>query len=62
MFLLIELLTRNLVLKIYKNRPTTGIRSNEKLYNVKCAITDIHNVYVYFYWLETRLIKTLSPP
>ena len=38
-----------------------GIKSNEILYNLKCAITDIYDVYLYFYWLLTLLMETSSP-
>ena len=40
-----QLLSENLA----KNRPKQGIKSNKKLHNVKCAITDICCVYLYFY-------------
>ena len=36
------------------------IKSNEKLYNVKCAITDTYDVYLYFYRLPTLLMEILS--
>ena len=47
-------------MKIHKNWPKIGIKSNEKLYNVKCVITDIYDVYIFFYWLLTLLMETLS--
>ena len=34
-----------------------GIKSKEKFYNVKCAITDIYDLYLYFYWLLTLQSK-----
>ena len=58
-----------LLIKLLMCRPTAlfwkftkisqkqGIKSNEKLYNLKCAITDIYDVYLYFYWLLTLLKK-----
>ena len=37
-----------------------GIKFIEELYNVKGAIIRIYDVYLYFYWLLTLLIETLS--
>ena len=54
MSLVIKLITHKpaaLFQKIYKNQPNLGIKSSVKLYNVKCAITDIYDVYPYFHWL-----------
>ena len=59
-----ELLTHNLAASFRKSTKIGqkhGIKSNEKLYNVKCAITDLYDVYLYFYWLLTLLIETLRP-
>ena len=37
-----------------------GIKFIEELFNVKGAIIRIYDVYLYFYWLLTLLIETLS--
>ena len=34
------------ILKIYKNQSKQGIKSNEKLHNLKCAFTDNYHVYL----------------
>ena len=47
--------------KYTKITPRQGIKSHEKLYNVKCAITDIYDMYLYFYWLLTLFMETISP-
>ena len=50
MFSLIELLThkpRASFRKSTKIDQKQGIKSNEKLYIVKCAITDLYDVYLY---------------
>ena len=35
-------------MKIFKNWPEQGIKSNEKLYDLECAVTDIYDLYLYF--------------
>ena len=37
------------VLWVNKHDVNVNVNVNEKLYNVKCATTDIYNVYLYFY-------------
>ena len=61
MFLLIELLVHKPTASFWKSTkitPKQVIKSNEKLYNEKCAITDIYDVYLYVYWLLTLLMET----
>ena len=50
--LLMELLTHDLAASFRKSTKIGQkqcIKSNEKLHNVKCAITDPYDVYLYFY-------------
>ena len=59
----LNLLTHKPAVSLWKSTKIgqkQGIKSNEKLHNVKCAITNIYDVYLYFYWLLTLLIETLS--
>ena len=50
--LLIELVEHKLATSFRKSikiGQKQGIKYNEKLYNVKCAITGVYDVYLYFY-------------
>ena len=45
---------------MYKNRPKQGMKSIEKLYNLKCVITDIYDVYLCIYWLLTLFNRSIK--
>ena len=61
----IELLTYQLLASLWKSTKIgqkQGIMSNKNLYNANNAyISDIYDVYLYFYWSLTLLVKTLTP-
>ena len=44
---------------MYTNRPKKGIKSNEKFYNVKCAITNIYDVSS-FYWNIKSIVMEMA--